>query len=136
MFVVVLFVPLLCVYMRKMGVDPFLSGLYGVPHDQPMTECLGRKGEGRGGERGGRGEERRGERRGEERRGEERRGEERRGEERRGEERRGEEHCQRCLVIHVCSQKSSLTLSSRKSGLMQSSSYCVSGASNLAATVL
>ena len=106
MFVVVLFVPLLCVYVRKMGVDPFLSGLYGVPHDQSMTECLGGKGEGRGGE------------------------------ERRGEERRGEEHCQRCLVIHVCSQKSSLTLSSRKSGLMQSSSYCVSGASNLAATVL
>ena len=29
-----------------------------------------------------------------------------------------------------------LTLSSRKSGLMQSSSYCVLGASNLAATAL
>ena len=114
MFVVVLFVPLLCVYMRKMGVDPFLGGLYGVPHDQPMTECLGRRGEGRGGRAGkGSGGE---------------------GRERKG--RRGE-HCQRCLVIHVvCSQQSPLTLSSRKSGLMQSSSYCVSGASNLAATVL
>ena len=58
MFVVVLFVPLLCVYMRKMGVDPFLGGLYGVPHDQSMTECLGRKGEGRGreGREGRRGE--------------------------------------------------------------------------------
>ena len=61
MFVVVLFVPLLCVYMRDMGVDPFLSGLYGVPHDQPMTECLE-----------GRGEERRGEKGGEERKGQER----------------------------------------------------------------
>ena len=120
MFVVVLFVPLLCVYVRKMGVDPFLSGLYGVPHDQPMTECLGRKGEGKKGE-GRRGKERGGEGRGGEGRGKERRG----------------EHYQRCLVIHVvCSQQSPLTLSSRKSGLMQSSSYCVSGASNLAATVL
>ena len=62
MFVVVLFVPLLCVYMRDMGVDPFLSGLYGVPHDQPMTECLERRGEER------RGEERRGEKGGRERR--------------------------------------------------------------------
>ena len=68
MFVVVLFVPLLCVYMRDMGVDPFLSGVYGVPHDQPMTECL--------------------ERRGEERRGEERREEEREG---RGGKERGRE---------------------------------------------
>ena len=39
-----------------MGVDPFLSRLYRVPHNQPMTECLGRGGEGRGGEgRGGEG---------------------------------------------------------------------------------
>ena len=53
MFVVVLFVPLLCVYMRDMGVDPFLSGLYGVPHDQPMTECLEGRGEERRGEKGG-----------------------------------------------------------------------------------
>ena len=73
MFVVVLFVLLLCVYVRDMGVDPFLSGLYSVPHDQSMTECLERRGEERRGEKGG---------------GERKEGRERRG----GKERGREEH--------------------------------------------
>ena len=82
--------------MRNMGVDPFLSRLYGVPHNQPMTECLGRGGEGRGGE--------------------------------------GRRGTMPELFGHT--PVLILTLSRRKSGLMQSSLYCVSGASSLAATAL